>query len=458
MEQFNYNKPRTIVASLVEEINENKTIIKGKKRSIFFRDDKRENKERQVYKIPTIYLKFRKDNGRISSDILSYEKKNGKFIEATDLGQEIIRNFLFEKDIERTEELKRTIIDRGQDEPAVITSDGFLINGNRRKMALELLASEFPTEAKYKNLEVVILPGIKQNDDDETPPTHYEIEQIESAYQFHSDGKSEYTNFDKAISIRRKLINGMTIEEQLSYDANFNMLSVAEKRKKINQIDEDFLKPLECIDKYLERLGRSEMYNTIATAKGSQKGQWQAFIDYYKSVDKYLRDPKKLHKLNITKNERGDVESIAFKLIRARNIQGVDKKSHELMRLLPKLLNNNNAKAELFKLKEVKLKLHGETATDAKDAEIKDLQWYRENQENIVHRVRESKNLFEGNKESETPLTLLKVAYSKLIHENMNLEAIEKENLKEALRLAENVVKKADEIKKEIYGMIKNKR
>ncbi|WP_299116843.1 hypothetical protein [uncultured Winogradskyella sp.] len=456
MEKFDANRPRVIIDSLVKEVEENKSKVKNKTRPIYFRDDRRKNIERQVYSIPTIYLKYRKDNGRIASDIYSYEQKHGKLMEATDYGQEIIRGFLRKKDIERTKELKRTIVDRGQDEPAVITCDGFLINGNRRKMALELLSLEYPSETSYKNLEVVILPNKKQSDDDETPPTYYEIEQIESAYQFHTHGKSEYSNFDKAISIRRKLDNEMSIEEQLSYDATFNMLSVAEKKKKVRQIEEDFLKPLECIDKYLDRLGRNGLYNTIATAKGSNKGQWQAFIDYYKSIDKFLRDPKRIHKLGITKKERGDIEDVAFKLIRSRKIQGVDKKSHELMRLLPKLLNNPKSKEELLELKEIKLKSYGETTTDAKDAEIKDLQWYRKNEEDIVHRVRKSYNIFLGTKESETPLELLKAALGKLNHENMNLKAIEKSKLKPSLRMAEQVVNKADEIKKEIYKMIKN--
>lgn len=457
METHDYHKPRVIVDSLVEEINEFKTAVPGKTRSIFFREDKRKDIERPVYKIPTFVLKFRKDNGRIASDIISYEKKHGRFEEATDFGQNIIREFLYKKDIEATKELQRTIIDRGQDEPAVITCDGFLINGNRRKMALELLASDHPTEAKYKTLEVVVLPGRKQTPEDETPPTPYEIEQIESAYQFHSHGKSEYTNFDKAISIRRKLENGMSIKEQLSYDATFNMLPDSEKNKKINQIDSDFLKPLECIDKYLDRLGRNGMYDTIATAKGSQKGQWQAFIDYYKSVDKYLRDPNKIHRLNITKNERGDVESIAFKLIRARSIQGIDKKSHELMRLLPKLLKKDSSKQELLKLKDIKLKMPGESTIDSKDAEIKDLQWYRSNQEDIVNHVRKSKDLYDGTVESENAITLLNAAFGKLTHENMNLEVIEQDNLKKALQLAEKVRDEADEIKKVLYQMLKGR-
>jgi len=455
MNTIDPNKPRVILDDFVKEVDENKMVIKGKKLSIFFRKDKIDNNERQVYEIPIIYIKYRKDNGRIASDVYAYEQKHGELIEATDTGQQILRNFLVSKDKERTTELKSTIIDRLQDEPAVITCDGFLINGNRRKMVFEMLTEEFPAEARFRTMKVVILPGKKQKPEDEPAPTYYEIEQIESAYQFQTHGKSEYSNFDKAISIRRKQKNGMSIEEQLTYDAAFKTLPQKEKQKKIKQIEEDFLNPLKCIDQYLERLGRKGLYDTIATAKGSKKGQWQAFIDYYKYVDKNLTDPKKLQKLGISKMQRGDIQDVAFKLIRAQNIKGVDKKSHELMRLIPKMLPNKAAREELLKLKDsIKLKMHGETTTDAKDAEIKDLKWYQANASEIIYHVKNAHNYYLGRKESETPLELLIAAYGKLDNDNMKIEAIEESNLKEALKLAENVRDVADSIKKDIWQRI----
>lgn len=452
------NDSRSIIDELVKEIDDNKTIIKGKKRSIFFRDDKQKNFERQVYRIPIFYLKFRKDNGRIASDVHTYEMKHGEIVEATDTGQEILRGFLIGKDKDRNAELRSTLIDRPQDEPAVITSDGFLINGNRRKMVLEGLVEDFPSENRYKTMEVVILPGTKKSEEEEVPPSHYEIEQIESAYQFHNQGKSEYSNFDKALSIRRKLENNMSIEEQLSYDAEFKLLSDKEKQKRIKKIEEDFLNPLKCIDKYLDRLGRKGLYDTIATGKGSRKGQWQAFIDYYKYVEKPLNDPKRLPKLGIEKMQRGDVQDVAFKLIRAQNIQGIDKKSHEIMRLIPKMLPNESSRIELLKLKDsVKLKSPGETVIDSKDAEIKDLQWYTSNASEIINQVKKAYNNYLGGKESETPIGLLKAAYGKLDHTNMKIDLIEEHSLKDAIKAAEEVRDKADLIKHEIWERINEK-
>ena len=101
--------------------------------TIKFRNEDIYGKERPVYLVPIGLLRFRKDNGRISSDVASYEKDHGRLDETLDSTQKILAQFLSEKDPEKTTELKNLILVEQQREPAIITSDGFLINGNRRK-------------------------------------------------------------------------------------------------------------------------------------------------------------------------------------------------------------------------------------------------------------------------------------------------------------------------------------
>ena len=104
---------------------------------IDFRNELIERFERPVELIPTKILRFRKDNGRIIADVESYERENKIYLnEADDATQEILRNFLLNNDKEKNEELKKLLAQKGQQRPAIITCDGFLINGNRRKMAL----------------------------------------------------------------------------------------------------------------------------------------------------------------------------------------------------------------------------------------------------------------------------------------------------------------------------------
>ena len=142
------------------------------KEVIFFRNEHRINKERVVVRVPSELLRFRKDNGRILSDVMSYEKDKGTLTEKSEEAQGILRDFLYKKDPEKTNELINSIKHVGQREPAIITCDGFLINGNRRKVALDKLFID-TGEDQYSTMKVVILPNIS---DEGGPPTLKEIE------------------------------------------------------------------------------------------------------------------------------------------------------------------------------------------------------------------------------------------------------------------------------------------
>ena len=146
-------------------------------------------------------------------DVISYEKEFGVLNEKTKESQEELRKMLDKNDPEKNDELERSISHEGQREPAIITCDGFLINGNRRKMILERINNKKP--GSIKSMKVVVLPGKK---DPGGPPTLVEIEEIENRYQHQSEGKAEYTKFNTALSIQRKIDMGMTLEEQLRDD------------------------------------------------------------------------------------------------------------------------------------------------------------------------------------------------------------------------------------------------
>ena len=77
---------RPIIEEFAREIANSKIEIPND-RPIKFRDDKVTNKIRKAYKVPLDLLRFRKDNGRIASDIMTYEKDKGELNETTDFGQ-----------------------------------------------------------------------------------------------------------------------------------------------------------------------------------------------------------------------------------------------------------------------------------------------------------------------------------------------------------------------------------
>lgn len=444
---------REIIDDFAEEIKQRrKNDAKPSFEVISFRNWPSTNHEERVWEVPTELLRFRKDNGRIASDVQSYERKHGHLSETSKDAQNVLRKFLEEKDLEKTNELINSILHSKQREAAIITADGFLINGNRRKMALEKLWEETQDD-NYLWMKVVILPG-KEDQDKGGPPTIKEIEQIENRYQLQSEGKSEYYNFDRSLSMRRKIDLGMSLAEQLRDDPNFAKLTDKEFGKVVRKYEDEFIEPLKCIDRYLELLGREGLYYTISTGISDREGRWQAFLDYSNHIRKKLDDDYKRMKMGIDEDETGDVEEIAFKIIRKREFPDLPK-VHKIMRDLPKWLANPEAKKELFKLLEIDLELPEEDCYDEDGREFderkKDQIWNAKHQTNLIKHVKKAKRIVEYKTERETPLTLLEAALNKLEHENMDPAAIDLERIPEAMELAKKIKDAADVLESEFF-------
>ena len=251
------NYREDIQANIVAEAKPSRAIIN-------FRTERLDRIERPVVTVPINRLRYRKENGRISSDVKDYERKISLLDETDDDAQKQLRKFLEEKDPKKTDILRASILQNGQLDPTIITCDGFLINGNRRKMVMQQLLDENQNDERFKYLKVVILPG---PGDKGGPPTVKEIETIENRYQLQRDGKSEYYKFDQALSILRKISNDLSLKEQLRDDPNYANINEAQLDKIAKDYEKEFLNPLKCIDRYLASLGRTGQYKAISTGK-----------------------------------------------------------------------------------------------------------------------------------------------------------------------------------------------
>ena len=436
---------REIIDDFAKEIAARKTEgPKPEKAVIYFRNERRDGIERKVWNVPIELLRYRKDNGRIRADVISYEQQFGKLKEETKEAQDMLRGVLERNDPEKNEELLRSMKHDGQLEPAIITSDGFLINGNRRKMISEKL--KFPT------MKVVILPG---KDDQGGPPTILEIEEIENRYQHQSEGKAEYSRFNIALSIKRKIDIGMSLEQQLRDDPIYAGLDDKEFRKAVKQFKEEYLGPLECIDRYLEYLGRDGFYNTISASSGDKEGRWEAFLDYYKHIWKKMGDPEQRRNLNVREDEIGEVEDIAFKIIRNREFKKLNLKLHQIMRELPKWLAKPEAKEELFVLREVQIDLPKEKNFKSDGSEYdekeKDRIWSGEHSTILHRQLTRARSIFNQEKSTDTPLELLEQALKKLRHQNMDLHAIKASEIPAAMKTIREIKGTLKEIESTLY-------
>lgn len=442
---------RKIIAEFAKEVKARATPGPSPEFTVIdFRNDRQRGKagERKVYFVPTDILRFRKDNGRIAADVMTYEKLNGPLIENSIETQQILHKFLLGLDKENNEKLKHSIQHAGQIDPAIITCDGFLINGNRRKMILEELFNQ-TKDSKYTTMKCVILPAKDVTDfpySEGGSPKIIEIEEIENRYQLQKDGKSEYTNFNWAVSTQRKIQDGYSIERQLRDDSSFAHLPEKEFNKKVEEIKENFLYPLEAVDRYLESLDREMLYNTIAEGSHDKDGRWYSFIDYYKYVYKKLEDEKSRTKLEVEEDEVGEIEDICFKIIRKKDFKGL-MKTHMVMRKIPSILTNRAAKKELMKIANGTSELTKSEIDDCNgDIKLIDGKWGKNNEPIIYGKVKVAVQIVDHEKETETPVTLLQDSLKKLNHENMQPDTIDPFKIEEALKICRNIQERAGEL------------
>lgn len=447
------HEPRLIVEDFRKLIQQKKTSgPKPASAVINFRNEKKDVIERPVELVPIDLLRYRADNGRIASDVLNYVKENGPLDEKDTGAQTVLEDFLHAKDPEKTDILMKSIAHTGQTDPAIITCDGFLINGNRRRMVLEKLRRDHPGKTEYETMKVVILPG---PGDPGGPPSLLEIERLENRYQLQSEGKSEYYGFDRALSIKRKQSLGFTLEEQIRDDPRYANAPEKEITQAVKEIESEFLGPLECVDRYLQLFGREGLYGTISTGSADREGRWQAFIDYSHTYQRCFKSQTWLLKSAVDEEDIGPIENAAFKMIRLRHLKDLEK-IHMVMRKLPKLTAQKDSRKELIKISDtVPDQLPQKEQFDEKDEplsiEQNDRKWTERAQRDILHHLKKALDYQASHEDKETPLTLLDTALRKLNHEDMRVAAIAVADFAKARQLASDIQKRAKELEGDIY-------
>lgn len=415
--------------------------------TIDFRDELKRRTLREVVEIPVRCLRFRKNNGRIIADVESFEFEHKcKLDESADETQEILRGFLLSNDKERNEELKSLLTAKGQQQPAIATCDGFLINGNRRKMALEELYHENNQDSTFESMRVVLLP---EN------VTELEIQQIENRYQAQREGKAEYKGLNRALMYRKNIQNGFTLKAQLKDDPNYHKLSEEKLQKEVEKYDSNFIQPLVCVDRYLKALGREGRYNSITEGANDRQGRWQAFIDYSKLRHSLLSDKEETAKPHMGKRDLEKLEMALFRVIRKRNLL-VDShecrvgKLHEFIRKIPKYLASPEATAEILAISKISNELPEAEKYEANGQPLKDrdldLKWAKKHGTEILDRLQQARVHLNLREAQDKPILLMEDALRKLNYTNLDIRNMSAELHAKGLDLAKQIRSRVWEI------------
>lgn len=448
-------KTREIIDDFAKEIM--KKMVKASPAEtirIDFRNGMAENREEIVYKVPLDLLRFRKENGRISSSVKTHERTIGVLDRADSKAQSLLQRFLREKDPEKTNDLKNLLRADGQRDPGIITADGFLINGNRRKVALSELRDENPGNDMFQTMKVVILPD---KNDEGGPPTIKEIEQIENRYQLQEDGKAEYYGFDAALTIRDKEQTGYTLEQQMRDDPKYKLMGEKDFKRAVKKRRKEILEPLECVDEYLDAIGRPGEYTAISKGLGDREGRWQAFTDLSQTFVTKAKNPISRNKLGIDEKEAGEILQAAYTVIRMREIEQFGK-LHSIMRKFHEY--TSYGKKDLLELsKNVKHNLPEDEITNTEGKPISrdeiEEKWRSKYRNEVFRRLARARDAKEAGGEKDAPMTLLSDALKKLNHGNMIVNKLVIKDLTVALTRVNDIKNRVEQLKKEIYTRVK---
>lgn len=185
-----------------------------------------EGKICNVYRIRLDQLHYNNQNDRIATYVSQYKAEHNdelppeNDIEAynTIIGEFIVKSN--EKAIDKTAKNIKMV---GQNVPAIVLSDGLVIDGNRRFTCLRMLAKE---DEKFNWIDAVILPK-------EIALDPKRIKKLELAIQHGEEGKVDYNPIDRLVGVYNDVIKtGMFTVEEYARDTNSTPSEVS---KLVNQ-------------------------------------------------------------------------------------------------------------------------------------------------------------------------------------------------------------------------------
>ena len=260
---------------------------------------KGETREVIVWKIPLAYLIYNKYNGRIGSDVLSYEKQNGELNAELDSDREIIERFLYESKVDRNKATMDSLLKIGQQRYGIVTSDGIIVDGNRRAMLLNRLfhkREDFGyTYAQVEQCQyffAIILPDDAEERD---------IQQLETIYQMGEDDKLDYNPIEKYLKCKELKRLGFSEEDIAGF--------MSEKPSQIK----DWLRILSLMEDYLQEYDYDGIYTRLEKTEGP-------FVDLAGYLDSYTKRGANVRNADwaYTDLDVSALKLVCFDYIRAR--------------------------------------------------------------------------------------------------------------------------------------------
>lgn len=358
------------------------------------------------YEIPIELLVYNVENGRIASLVKSFEKEHSSLVpERKDDASQISR-FLYDSNIPANKKTLKSIAENGQLESGIITSDGVIVDGNRRaSLMLAILNDEktyTPNErARCKKFRTVVLP----EDADEK-----EILRLETTFQMGTDEKVGYNAIEKYLHARDMYNKGFAIADIEEYMGLDNSHEVQE-----------LLDVMTLIDDYLDCYDYTGIYTRLP----------RGFEDDMLKLNQAIKKIKS-GRISWIPTDRlveveNDLKCICFDFIRlnAKSQEGFE------YRAIASTANNNflnnedvwNRFVQSWQqaTKDIEEESIDDVISSSKGAgdtdrllENRDNKWRKAVREGLMEGFTEAKNTIENQKEKNRPSVLLRKAINAL--------------------------------------------
>ena len=388
---------------------------------------KADNLKQPIYRLPLEYCRFRSENGRIKTETLTYATRIKKLDQFSADDQKIISGFLEKSDPSKNEELMKSLKREGQNEPAIITADGFLINGNRRRWALEKLYEKY-SDRNYKFINVIILPGTDHPDS----PSIVDIALLENRLQVNIDGRSDYTLMNRALTFRSNVKSGIPLKEMLRDDAAYADLSEKDFNKEVLKWESSNFGTLDLIDEYLEIYKMKGDYERIAH-------RWESFRELNAKIISNFRNPKFLQNLNqgYDSEDIGELKVACFTLIKLKDPTVAKFKRHtDIIREIKGWMGAS--KKDFLKLADIE-----DVDDSITNLDDRDRKWQHEKSSEVVKVIKSLQNLEEKKDLQEGPIDRLREALKKLEHDHLDEDQINRtidyDDLEEAMKISNRI-------------------
>lgn len=385
-----------------------------------------------AYKIPLSILTYNPYNGRIGSEVKSFERQNHVLNPDNPDDVAVIEKFLWESKKGANERTKKSLLEDHQQRYGIVTADGKIIDGNRRASLLNRIwrDNSIPTNIKQHTqfFIAIILP---------IDADRKEILRLETIYQMGEDAKVDYGPIEKYLKA------GDLAEEGFSNDEIASFMSVTRRDVR------DYLNVLKLMNDYLETYTYTGIYTML-------DGNEDSFLKLETALRGYAAGGVSKMWGYDAEADVSDLKSITFDYIRL----GLNQQDFRDIIRKP---NNNNIDASFFSNEEIWRKfsdnhfavvenLNEETVEDIirnnPTGDLKRLLRARDNAwrdavgEKLIENFNRSRDKLNNKQQAAEPIKLLQKAWEAISDVDTNQDSFKQDPaVKDYLAEIEKIVK-----------------